>query len=355
MPELSGPASAHHPLSPTDTSAPRHPANPVLTQILLFAAGIVILYFGAESLVRGAARLARSFGMSPLVVGLTVVAFGTSAPELVVSLLAALRGQPDMTVGNVIGSNISNVALILGVSALVYPVAVKAKLLSRGIPLMILATTGLALLAVDGTIGREGGVLLLAGMAFYFWFLLRSAPEELPEVEQEFDEEQRERNCCPGEESRLWNLGLVLAGLAALTLGAHLLVGAATFFALRLGLSDLVVGLTVVAIGTSLPELATSVIAAVRKHADIAVGTAVGSNTLNILGVLGITAAVEPLQVERSVLRFEMPVMFAVSVLLLPLAWTRFRLERWEGGVLLAGYTVFVIVLLQRGLSAGPL
>jgi cation:H+ antiporter len=320
-------------------------------QLLGFGIGIAVLYFGAEWLVRGASRLARAFGMSALVVGLTVVSFGTSAPELVVSLLAAFRGQPDMTVGNVIGSNVSNIALILGVSALIYPIAIKGRLLSRGIPLMIAASLGLTLLVVDGSLGRAGGILLLVGLVIYFSYLLRSAPEELPEIEVEFDTHQRERSCCPGDESRIWNIGLVLAGLVGLTLGANLLVDAATLFARRIGISDLVVGLTVVAIGTSLPELATSVIAAIRTQTDIAVGNAVGSNVLNILGVLGLTAVLQPLSVDRSLLLFELPVMLGVSLLLLPLAWTRLRLERWEGVLLLAGYAVFVGVLLHRGMA----
>jgi cation:H+ antiporter len=320
----------------------------MLLQIGLFIVGIVILYFGAEWLVRGASRLARSFGMSALVVGLTVVAIGTSAPELVVSVLAALRGQTDLTVGNVVGSNISNIALILGVSALIYPIAVQARLLSRGIPLMIAATIAFAVMVRDGVLGRAGGVILLLGLIGYFVYLLRSTDDELPEVEAEYEKNQHERGCCTREESRLWNTGLVLVGLVLLAAGAQLLVGAATFFAARIGLSELVVGLTVVAVGTSLPELATSVLAAIRREPDIAVGNAVGSNVLNILGVLGAAALMRPMPVVPSLLRFELPIMIGVSVLLLPLAWTRLRLERWEGVVLVAGYVVFVAVLLGR-------
>jgi cation:H+ antiporter len=320
----------------------------MLAQLGYFAIGIVVLYLGAEWLVRGASRLARSFGLSALVVGLTVVSFGTSAPELVVSLLAAVRGRVDLTMGNVVGSNISNVALILGISAVVFPISGRGRLLSRGIPLMIGASLLLALLAWDGLIGRGGGMLLLLALVLYFLYLLRAAPEELPEVEAEFEANQQERGCRPKEESRVRNAGLVIAGLSALTLGAHLLVGAATFLAARIGLSDLVIGLTVVAVGTSLPELATSVLAAVRRETDIAVGNAVGSNVLNILGVLGATSLVQPLVVDRSLLRFELPVMIGVSLLLLPLAWSRLRIERWEGLLLLLGYVGFVAVLLHR-------
>lgn len=311
--------------------------------------GIVALYFGAEWLVRGASRLARSFGLSALVVGLTVVAIGTSAPELVVSILAVARGQVDMTVGNVIGSNISNIALILGVSALIYPIAMRSTLLKRGIPLMILASGVLMVMVLDGSLGRGGGVILVVALVGYFWYLLRAGKEEPPQTEAEFDAYQRERDCCPDDESRLRNLLLATAGLALLAVGAHLIVGAATLFALAFGLSELVIGLTVVAVGTSLPELATSVLAAIRKEADIAVGNAVGSNVLNILGVLGLTAVVRPLEIDQSLLAFELPIMIAVSILLLPLAWTRLRLERWEGALMLLGYVAFIGVLLYRG------
>jgi cation:H+ antiporter len=323
-----------------------------MRHLLEFVIGIVALYFGAEWLVRGAARLARSFGMSALVIGLTVVAVGTSAPELLVSLLAALRGQVDMTVGNVVGSNISNIALILGVSAIIYPISIQMGLLRRGVPLMILATIGLIVLVLDGSLGRGGGAVLLAGLVGYFWYLLVACKSEPPQVEAEFDEYQRER-VRPGVESRLRNVGIATVGLTLLAVGAHLLVGAATVFATHIGLSDFVIGITVVAVGTSLPELATSVLAAVRRNVDIAVGNAVGSNVLNILGVLGPAAMLQPLGIAPSVLRFELPVMLAVSVLLLPLAWTRLRLERWEGALLVVGYAGFVVVLLQRGGALG--
>jgi cation:H+ antiporter len=324
-------------------------------QIGSFVVGITILYFGAEWLVRGASRLARSFGLSALVVGLTVVAIGTSAPELVVSVIAVLRGQVDMTVGNVIGSNISNIALILGVSAVIYPIGVRARLLSRGIPLMIAASFIFALLVLDGRLGRTGGLLLVVALIGYFTFLLRSTRTELPDIEQQHERHQQDRDCCPGDEPRLWNTGLVVTGLLLLAGGAHLLVGSATTFARHVGLSDLVVGLTVVAVGTSLPELATSVLAAFRREADIAVGNAVGSNVLNLLGVLGPTALLQPLVVAPSLLRFELPVMIFVSLLLLPLAWTRLRLERWEGALLVIGYIGFISLLLARSGAIGGL
>jgi cation:H+ antiporter len=320
-----------------------------------FVAGIILLYFGAEWLVRGASRLARSYGMSALVVGLTVVAVGTSAPELVVSVLAVLRGQTELTVGNVVGSNISNIALILGASALIYPIAVRARLLSRGIPIMIGVSILFALLVLDGHLGRMGGALLVAALVGYFAYLLRSTDDELPEVQDEFERNQAARELRPRQESRLWNTGLAMVGLVLLAGGAQLLVGAATTFARSMGMSDLLVGLTIVAVGTSLPELATSVLAAFRKEADIAVGNAVGSNVLNLLGVLGPSAMLQPMAIQGSLLRFELPIMIGVSLLLLPLAWTRLRIERWEGALLVLGYAGFIGLLLVRSGAAAPL
>jgi cation:H+ antiporter len=320
--------------------------------LIAFAGGILALYFGAEWLVRGAARLARSFGMSALVVGLTIVAIGTSAPELLVSLLAAARGQVDMTVGNVVGSNISNIALILGIAAVIQPISIRTELLGRGVPLMILATVGFALLALDGGIGRGGGALLLGGLVLYFWLLLRSS-RSAAAAEAQHDAYQREVARSPGEGSRLRNAGLATLGLLLLAAGAHLLVGAATVFAARMGLSDFVIGITVVAVGTSLPELATSVLAALRKQADIAIGNAVGSNALNILGVLGPTALLKPLAIAPSVLRFEVPVLVGVTLLLLPFSWTGRRIARWEGALLVLGYALFLVILLRRGTVGG--
>ncbi len=202
-----------------------------MLQLLWFALGIVVLYFGAEWLVRGSCRLARSYGISALVVGLTVVAFGTSAPELVVTLIAALSGRGDVTVGNVIGSNISNIALILGLAAVIYPLRVTMNLLRRGIPLMLIATAGLGVLVLDGTIGRGDGLLLLLGLALYFWILLRSARTEPKTTEEKFATFDLGRKRAPAGEARSENIGLVAVGLVSLAIGAHLLVDSATYFA----------------------------------------------------------------------------------------------------------------------------
>lgn len=315
-------------------------------QAVLFLVGIVALYFGAEWLVRGASTLARSFGVGPLVVGLTVVSLGTSAPELIVSVLAARRGQSDIAVGNVVGSNIGNIALVLAASALVYPLAVQARLVTREIPIMVGATVFAGWLALGGY-SRLDGALLLGALVAYLGFLFVTARRE-PHVAAELvDGDQIGVALSSG--ARLRNLALVVVGLLLLTLGARFLVDSATFFARLSGLSELVIGLTVVAIGTSLPELATSVLAAFRRQTDIAIGNIVGSNVFNLLGILGVTALVQPIAVDEALFRFEFPVMLFVSLLLLPLAWSRWRIERWEGAALLLGYAVFVWVLLARG------
>lgn len=318
----------------------------------LFLLGLVALYLGAEWLVLGSSRLARSAGVSGLVVGLTVVAFGTSAPELVVSVLAGVRGQSDVAVGNVVGSNIVNIGLILGVSALIRPMRVRARLVAGEIPVMILVTGALAVLALDGRLGRTDGLFLLVGFGAYLWFVMRAAPKD--PVTQWTDPAAPAGGFVEPSRSaagRWRDIVLVALGLAALVVGAHLLVETATTFARAWGVPELVIGLTVVAIGTSLPELATSVLAAVRGQVDIAIGNVVGSNVFNILCVLGLSAAVRPLSIAPSLLRFEIPVMIGASLLLLPLAWSRLRLEWWEGGLLLLGYVAFTLVVLAR--SAG--
>jgi cation:H+ antiporter len=317
-------------------------------QLPLFILGLVALYFGAEWVVRGAARLARSLGISALVVGLTVVSLGTSAPELVVSVLAATRGQADLAVGNVIGSNVLNVALILGVTALVQPLQVQIRLIAREIPLMLAATLVALALAWNGTIGRIEGAVLLAGLFTYLSFIVLASRREPETSEAEYDEFETATILRSAAGTRLRNVGLIVIGLVALVLGARLVVDAALVVARVFGITEVVVGLTIVAVGTSLPELATSVIAAVRREADIALGNAVGSNIFNLLAVFGVASLVQPLPVDPALFRFEIPVMVLTSALLLPLAWTRLRLERWEGALLLAGYIVFTSVLIVR-------
>lgn len=309
---------------------------------LLLMAGLVLLGLGGELLVRGASRLAASLGISPLVVGLTVVAFGTSAPELAVSLQAAWSGQSDITLGNVVGSNILNVLLILGVSALVTPLVVAAQVIRQEVPFLIGTSGALYVLAFDGAISRlEGGlfVLLLVG---YTILLVRQSRRETAALRETY---AGDVHLAP----RAWDdalpvqVGLIVTGLVALVLGARWLVAGAVAISRALGVPELVIGLTIVAAGTSLPEIAASIAAAAKGQRDIAVGNVVGSNIFNVLAVLGISALASPtaLAVSDSLLDFDMIVMIAVSIACLPIFFTGHRVARWEGAVFLAYYAAY--------------
>ncbi|HSJ65433.1 MAG TPA: calcium/sodium antiporter [Gemmatimonadaceae bacterium] len=323
----------------------------MLADVGMFVGGLVALYFGAEWLVRGAARLARTLGISALVIGLTIVAFGTSAPELVVTTLAALRGQPDVAVGNVVGSNIVNIAVILGLSAAVSAVRVQPGIIVREMPIMIASAIALVALGADGTIGRlDAGLLFAAFLAFLMYMLtIARRGEPTPTLETEFEEFEQEHGMVPTSPNRARDLLFIAIGLVGLVVGAELLVRSAVSFARAAGLSELVIGLTIVSIGTSLPELATSIVAALHKEADIAVGNVVGSNIFNVLAVLGIAPLIHPIAVDRSLYAFEMWVMLGLSLALPVLARTGMRIARIEGMLLLAGYVAFVWVLVRGG------
>ncbi|HVM27531.1 MAG TPA: calcium/sodium antiporter [Mycobacteriales bacterium] len=308
-------------------------------------AGLVALVGGGELLVRGGSGLARSFGLSPLVVGLTVVAFATSAPEFAVTLDATLSGNPGIAVGNVVGSNVANVLLVLGVSALVLPVAVRSSLVRLDVPVVIVLSVLLLLLSLDGQVSRGDGALLVALLLAYVgWSVLAGRRETAALASsQEGSSNQSEHQRRPVRDG-----ALVLVGVGLLVLGARWLVSAATTIAAAAGVSDLVIGLTVVAIGTSLPELATSVIAALRGEREMAIGNVLGSNVFNIGAVLGLAAVVAPggVPVEPSAVRFDMPVMVAVAVALLPVVFTGLTIARWEGALFLGYYVVYVGYLL---------
>jgi cation:H+ antiporter len=308
-----------------------------VSPLVLFVAGLALLVVGGELLVRGASRLAAALGVSPLVVGLTVVAFGTSAPELAVSLLAAARGQAGLAVGNVVGSNIFNVLLILGVSALLTPLVVAVQLVRVEVPLMIAASLAVPLLAADGAFGRLDGVLLLGSGVAYTVFAIRASRAEASSGD----------GAAPTGGGTGTSLLLVVGGLVLLVLGARWLVAAASVAARALGVSDLVIGLTVVAAGTSLPEAAASVSAALRGQRDIAVGNVVGSNLFNILVVLGGTAlaAPGPVPVPAEALRLDIPVMIAVAIACLPIFASGRRIDRWEGALFLAGYAGYTAAI----------
>ncbi len=312
-----------------------------MVQVWLFLAGIALLVVGAEALVRGASRLALAAGLSPLVIGLTVVAFGTSAPELTVSVVSALSGRGDVAFGNVVGSNTFNVLFILGLSAAITPLAVDAKLVRIDVPLVIAASFAMALLALDGTIGRIDGLLLAGGLVVYTVFAIRVSRRENREIAA------RDEAARPGGRALAAAAAIAGAGLAMLVLGSDILVDAAVAFARALGLSDLIIGLTIVAAGTSLPEVATSVLAAIRGQRDIAVGNVVGSNLFNILGVLGVASVVSPdgIRVPPEAMAFDVPVMLAVAIACLPIVFTGRRIDRWEGVLLLAYYAAYTAFL----------
>ena len=310
--------------------------------VVWILAGFVILVYGADWLVEGASRLALKLGMTPLVVGLTVVAFGTSAPELAVSVTSAISGEADLAVGNVVGSNIANILLILGISALVAPLAVHQQLIRLDVPIMVGASVLFYVLAVDGELGLWDSTLLFGSVVAYVAFLIRESRMGGNVIAPEYDAELSEEKAEPG--SMAANLGLVLLGLVGLVAGSRALVTGAVNIATAFGVSELVIGLTVLAIGTSLPELATSVVAASRGQRDIAVGNVVGSNIFNLLSVLGLTglASLGNVPVSAEALRVDIPVMLAVAIACLPIFRSGFVVSRINGALFLAGYGLYL-------------
>lgn len=308
----------------------------MLTQALLLGMGVGVLYFGAEWLVRGATRLAGALGVSPMVIGLTVVSMGTSAPELVVCLVAATGGNSDLAMGNVMGSNLANIGLILGLTAIVRPLEVAGRVVTREIPVMIAVTLLLFPLVWDGQLSRGDGIILLVVLALYLLFINRAAGEESEEVKGEFN--VYDEKAKPDAKTIAGSLALIVGGSIGLVMGGQAIVMSAEFIAQAFGVPDLVIGLTVVAIGTSLPELATALVAALRKEADIAVGNIIGSNVFNIAAILGITSTVTPIQVVPNVVREELPAVLFISLLAFPVTRSAHRVRRWEGAVLLAVY-----------------
>jgi cation:H+ antiporter len=309
--------------------------------VLYFVGGLALLAAGAEWLVRGASALAGALGLSPLVVGLTVVAFGTSAPELSVSLGAAFAGESDLALGNVIGSNIANILLILGLSATVAPLLVSRQVIRREVPMMVGISLAVVLMGLDGRIGRIDGMLLVIGIGVYVFESIRESRQmEAVRVAN------GEVAPAPAGGRTLVLEGLrAIVGLGVLVVGTEGVVGGATAMATAMGVSELLVGLTIVAIGTSLPEAATSVVATLRGERDLAVGNAVGSNIFNLLAILGATALVRPIGVPEEVLVFDLPLMLAVAAACLPVFFTGGRIARWEGWVFVGYYVAYVVYL----------
>jgi len=317
-----------------------------LTNWLLLIIGLAVLVVGADLLVRGAARLALRFGISPLVIGLTVVAFGTSAPELAVGVQSGLSGQADIALGNVVGSNIFNVLAVLGLSALIAPLVVKQQLVRFEVPLVVGLSVLVLLMAKDGRISPFDGLLLASGLVAYTALVIRQSRREAAAVEAEYAKEF-------GDAPSGWlarlpvQIALMLAGLGLLVLGATWLVDGAVAIARALEISEVVIGLTIVAAGTSLPELATSVVAALRGERDIAVGNVVGSSMFNLLGILGVAALATPggLAVAPGLVYFDIPVMIAVAFACLPIFASGNRIARWEGALFLGYYAAYVAYL----------
>ncbi|UCH66874.1 MAG: calcium/sodium antiporter [Ignavibacterium sp.] len=313
-------------------------------QIILFIlGGIVGLYVGAEGLVRGSSSLAISFGISPLVVGLTVVAFATSSPELVVSIKAAIDGNPGIVVGNVVGSNICNIALILGVAAMISPMHVKAQVIKREIPLMIIISVAFLLVLIDGSISRWEGAMFVIGIIAYivmsYLYVKKDKADE--EIVKEFEEGIRTKPY------KIWqSILLIVIGLGLLAIGSNIFVDGAIEAAVKLGVSQAVIGLTIVAIGTSLPELVTSIVASFKNENDIAIGNAVGSNVFNILSILGISSLIRPIS-NSGITIVDLTIMMFFTVIILPLCKSGFKLRRWEGAILFGGYILYMIYLVQ--------
>jgi len=313
----------------------------------LIVPGIALLVLGGEWLVRGASRLASMMGVAPVIIGLTVVAFGTSAPELAVSILSAYRGQSDLAVGNVVGSNIVNILLILGLSAVVAPLAISLRIIKIEVPVMVGTAILFVALGWDGVISRLDGAILVAIFALYLYWMWRTARSD-PEAAEELAEVEIEESPQPSRSTTLKLVGLVVLGIVGLMLGSQWLITGAVSLARMLGVSELVIGLTIVAAGTSLPELATSVIASLRGERDISVGNVVGSNIFNILSVLGFSSLVAPngIVFGSAVLYFDAPVMIAVSLACFPIFFNSYKILRWEGGLFVLFYLFYVVYLI---------
>lgn len=310
---------------------------------VLLVTGLVLLVLGAEWLVKGASKLAAMLGIPPLVIGLTIVAYGTSAPELAVSTMSSLAGQADIALGNVVGSNIFNVLFILGISALIAPLVVAQQLIRLDVPIMIGVSVLALVFGLDGKIGRvDGLIFFIGGVAYTIFQIIQGRKESNPNVQQEYANEYGDGITLSAQQI-LFNVGYILVGLVLLVLGSRWLVESSITIARSLGVSELIIGLTIVAAGTSLPELATSAIASLRGERDIAVGNVVGSNIFNILIVLGISGFISPQGVAVSVaaLRFDIPVMIAVAVACLPIFFTGYLICRREGLLFLGYYIAY--------------
>ncbi|MEX2230398.1 MAG: calcium/sodium antiporter [Dehalococcoidia bacterium] len=322
-----------------------------MLDLVAVVVGLILLLVGAWLVVRSGVRLAVMWGVSRVVIGATIVGFGTSAPEFVVSLIAALRDSPGIAIGNVLGSNVANVALVLGVSALIAPLSVDFRLLRWEIPVLAAATAGVIVLAQNGSLGQVEGLVLFGGLVAFVVLSPRLFPELTAAFEAEEEAEEEAERLSPPlpRDPRLviYEFAWLSAGIAGLTLGASFAVEGGVAIAQRAGLSEIAIGATIVAIGTSLPELATSIVAAFRREHEIAVANVVGSNIFNLLGVLGLTAAIAGLPIDGDLYHFELPALAASTLVLVPLAWPRYRIGRADGAALISIYVLFTVATLR--------
>ncbi|MHC4269070.1 MAG: calcium/sodium antiporter [Planctomycetota bacterium] len=348
----------------------------MLLQSILFIVGITGVYFGAEWLVKGSSKLSRDLGVKPIVIGLTVVAFGTSSPELAVSLTAVIKGSGEIAIGNIIGSNIANIGLVLGIAAITFPLKVEKVIMKRELPLMIAISGSFYLMAFDRKIGFVDGLILFVGIIIFVGYQIyhtvdskKNSYKATDNLDKSFTLTSTVHTSCqhsdsgnsedkevmtesnkkqsPVKSNLLLNIVFIIIGLTCLLSGSHVLVKSAIFIASRFGVSEMVIGLTVVAFGTSVPEMATSVVSALRKEVDICVGNVVGSNIFNILMVIGSVALVRPLNVGRETLYFELPAMLLFSVALIPMIRGHLMVKRLEGILLLSGYLIFIFLLFR--------
>lgn len=323
--------------------------------VLYFILGLGSLIVGADVLIRGASRLALTFGIAPLVIGLTVVAFGTSAPELAVSVQAAVSNQANLALGNVVGSNIFNILFILGVSSIIAPLLVAKNLIRRDVPIMIGISIGVYLFALNKTISFAEGIFLVVLLISYIWFLIyQSRRSNKANKEEKSSEIEIEKSSKYGS---IKNIGFIILGLGLLILGSHWLVDSSVTFAKYFGVSELVIGLTIVAIGTSLPEVVTSIVATIKGERDIAVGNVIGSNIFNIMGVIGFAGVFSPngIEIAPSVISLDLPFMIAVALICLPIFITGGEISRLEGLLLFSIYVVYTVHLIFTASNSSAL
>jgi len=296
--------------------------------------GSIMLFYGADFIVKGGSQLASRFGLSPIVIGLTVVAFGTSLPELVVSIVAAIEGSSPIAIGNVVGSNIANVGLVLGLSSLIFPLTINLIQIKRDLIIYIFVCAIFSLFCMNGTITREEGLILFLSVIMYTWYSFYN-----PTISDN-------KNVIDENPSKLWMLYLfIFSGIALLSFGANLFIKGAIDIARYFGISEIVIGMSIVALGTSLPELATSVIASFRKEHGISIGNIIGSNLFNLLSVIGIVSLLSPIESPKEILFFEIPYMIIYGLILFPIAWMKQPIHRFTSISLLLGYVLFIYQL----------